>query len=166
MLSVVVQNWWYSQYIGNWRDEGKTFLKRNEMGKDQLKKKIIWIEITGFISIIFIVWLDEFFDLPHALFGAMATPPNYPESIFETVLILLLAFVIIPSTHSILKRLKILEGILPICSFCKMIQSESGWIPLEHYISLHSKADFSHSLCPECAEENYGDILGDKQNKY
>ncbi len=127
------------------------------MGKEQLIKRIIWIEITGFLSIIMIIWLDEFIDIPHILFGAMATPPNYPESIFETVLIILLALIIVILTNTILKRLEFFEGILPICSFCKKIQSESSWIPIEQYISSYSKADFSHSLCPECMDKLYGD---------
>ena len=54
---------------------GKQFIKRDEMGKEQLIKRIIWIEITGFFCIIMIIWLDEFIDIPHILFGAMATPP-------------------------------------------------------------------------------------------
>jgi hypothetical protein len=135
------------------------------MGREPLIKKIIWVEITGFSSVILIIWLDEILDLPHALFGSMATPPNYSESIFETVLIILLALIIILLTHKILKRLKFFEEILPICSFCKKIRSESIWIPIEQYICSHSKTDFSHSLCPECAEKYYGDILGTKQNK-
>ena len=135
------------------------------MGKEQLINRIIWIEITGFLSIIMIIWLDEFIDIPHILFGAMATPPNYPESVFETFLIVLLALIIVILTNTILKRLEFFEGILPICSFCKKIQSESSWIPIEQYISSYSKADFSHSLCPECTEVNYGNIIGDNQNK-
>lgn len=135
------------------------------MTKEKLIKRIIWVEAAGFFGIILIIWLDEFLDLPHALFGAMATPPNYSESIFETILILLLALIIILLTSTILKRLNFFEGILPICSFCKKIRSENVWIPIEQYISSRSEADFTHSFCPECMEQNYGNILGEKQNK-
>ena len=53
-----------------------------------------------------------------------------------------------------------LRGILPICMFCKRIRDErQDWQQLESYIHTHSKADFSHGLCPECAQKNYGDVF-------
>jgi hypothetical protein len=49
-----------------------------------------------------------------------------------------------------------LEGLLPICSFCKSIRNESGhWEVLEDYISARSGADFTHGLCPSCLHEHY-----------
>ncbi len=49
-----------------------------------------------------------------------------------------------------------LEGILPICMFCKQIRDDNGqWNQLEAYISNHSEADFSHSVCPACAAKHY-----------
>jgi hypothetical protein len=58
-----------------------------------------------------------------------------------------------------LKRLTYLEGILPVCSFCNKIRFKERWVPIEDYVSEHSGADFSHSVCPECAEANYGEIM-------
>ena len=50
-----------------------------------------------------------------------------------------------------LKRIKLLEGIIPICSYCKKIcVDQSNWQQLEHYISDHSEAVFSHGICPDC----------------
>jgi len=57
-------------------------------------------------------------------------------------------------------QVRMLEGILPICSFCKSIRDETGnWTQLEAYISRHSEADFSHGFCPACAREHYGNLL-------
>lgn len=48
-------------------------------------------------------------------------------------------------------QLKVLNGLLPICASCKKIRDDKGyWSQLEVYITQHSEADFSHSLCPEC----------------
>ena len=129
------------------------------MKKEQFIKKIILIEIIGFIGILLIVWLDEIIDIPHLIFRTSATPPNYPESFFESFLIILLAITIIILTQTILKRLKYLEGLLPICSFCKKIRSKDNWIPVEEYIRSRSEADFSHSICPKCMEEQYHDMI-------
>lgn len=44
-----------------------------------------------------------------------------------------------------------LEGLLPICSYCKRIHDESGkWDSLEEYVETHSAAQFSHGICEDC----------------
>ncbi|MEI8288718.1 MAG: hypothetical protein WCH99_04550 [Verrucomicrobiota bacterium] len=56
------------------------------------------------------------------------------------------------------KHVQALEGMLPICSFCKCIRNEKEeWVQLENYISGHSRAVFTHGLCPDCATRHYGD---------
>jgi len=55
-------------------------------------------------------------------------------------------------------RVRLLEGILPICARCKSIRDEhNNWVQLEGYITAHSEAQFSHSFCPECFKEYYGE---------
>jgi len=52
-----------------------------------------------------------------------------------------------------LDNVKTLRGLLPICSSCKKIRDDQGyWTQLETYIHYHSEADFTHSLCPDCAQ--------------
>lgn len=56
------------------------------------------------------------------------------------------------------ERVRELEGILPICSFCKDIRDDRGvWTRMESYISHRSEAQFSHDVCPKCAREHYGE---------
>ena len=44
-----------------------------------------------------------------------------------------------------------LQGMLPICSYCKKIRNDqNSWEQLESYISEHSHATFSHGICPDC----------------
>jgi DNA-binding response OmpR family regulator len=53
-----------------------------------------------------------------------------------------------------LARVNQLEGIIPICSYCKKIRDDQkSWHQLEKYISEHSEAVFSHGVCPDCLEE-------------
>jgi phosphoserine phosphatase RsbU/P len=52
-----------------------------------------------------------------------------------------------------LAHVKTLQGLLPLCARCHKIRGdEEVWHSLEHYISEHSEAQFSHSLCPQCFE--------------
>ncbi len=54
------------------------------------------------------------------------------------------------------EEIKTLQGLLPICSVCKKIRDDKGyWTTLEAYISDHSDAEFSHSICDECIEKKY-----------
>ncbi len=72
-----------------------------------------------------------------------------------------------------LEEIKILRGILPICASCKRIRDDGGyWNQLESYIRAHSDAEFSHSICPDCARKLYPELspeiidqLGKSENK-
>ncbi|MCI5167397.1 MAG: PAS domain S-box protein [Candidatus Electrothrix sp. GM3_4] len=55
-----------------------------------------------------------------------------------------------------LSEIKILRGILPICSFCKKIRNDDGYYEqIEAYIHKHSGVDFSHTVCPTCMKMHY-----------
>ena len=50
-----------------------------------------------------------------------------------------------------LEHVKKLQGILPICSYCKKIRNDLNyWQHVESYVSEHSQAEFSHGICPTC----------------
>ena len=58
-----------------------------------------------------------------------------------------------------LDEIKILQGIMPICSICKKIRKDDGyWQQVDSYITEHSDLKFSHSYCPECARKIIKDI--------
>jgi DNA-binding response OmpR family regulator len=55
-----------------------------------------------------------------------------------------------------LARIRRLEGIIPICSYCKKIRNEeNSWEQLEVYITDHSEALFSHGICPGCKDVQF-----------
>ncbi|GAB4301417.1 MAG: hypothetical protein Fur0034_15160 [Desulfuromonadia bacterium] len=59
-----------------------------------------------------------------------------------------------------LSRVKTLEGIIPICMYCKSIRNDAEtWEKLEAYITRHSDAHFSHGICPACMRKYYPDAL-------
>jgi len=56
-------------------------------------------------------------------------------------------------------EVKTLSGLLPICSHCKKIRDDRGyWNQIEEYLHEHSEAEFSHSICIECADRYYPDL--------
>ena len=71
-----------------------------------------------------------------------------------------------------LSHVKQLQGLLPICSYCKKIRDEQNhWHRVESYITQHAEVQFSHGICPSC----YTDVVqpqldeigssGEPQNK-
>jgi len=63
-----------------------------------------------------------------------------------------------------LAEVKRLSGLLPICSACKKIRDDEGyWHQVEVYIRDHSDADFSHGLCPDCAQKLYPDYFSTEE---
>lgn len=58
---------------------------------------------------------------------------------------------LIEELQKALNEIKVLRGILPICSSCKKIRDDKGyWNLIESYIQNHSEAEFSHCICPDC----------------
>jgi hypothetical protein len=71
---------------------------------------------------------------------------------------------LIHSTLNLFHKMKILEGLLPICASCKKIKDDQGsWKQIESYVRDRSEADFSHGICPECARKLYPDYELDKK---
>jgi PAS domain S-box-containing protein len=55
-----------------------------------------------------------------------------------------------------LKRVKTLNGLLPICASCKKIRNDGGyWEQVETYIRTRSNAEFTHGICPDCVRLLY-----------
>ena len=57
-----------------------------------------------------------------------------------------------------ISEIRTLQGILPICSFCKQIRNDEGYYEqIDGYIQEHSEVDFTHTVCPECAKIHYSE---------
>jgi hypothetical protein len=71
---------------------------------------------------------------------------------------------IIAELQNALSEIKTLRGIVPICASCKKIRDDEGyWHQVESYVRDHSEAEFSHSICPDCAKNLYPDLVKDKE---
>ena len=69
---------------------------------------------------------------------------------------------LIESLQKALTEVRVLSGMLPICSYCKNIRNDKGyWQEIEEYIKEHSDAEFSHGLCNDCMKKHYPSIYED-----
>ncbi len=56
-------------------------------------------------------------------------------------------------------HIKFLQGILPICMFCRRIRDdEESWRRIEDYLAEHADVQLSHGLCPQCFEKHYPEL--------
>ena len=108
---------------------------------------------------------NEIIDVPHYIFND--APTSYSQrsgeiaielSIFFTIMVMQIALF-----SKLYKRIRVLEGFIPICASCKKIRNaEDQWEQMEKYITQHSLAQFSHSICPDCARQLYPDLYNGK----
>jgi hypothetical protein len=108
---------------------------------------------------------NEILDVPYYVFDN--SPTLYSQRYGEIIIELLIFFVVMTIQillyFKLYKRIRILEGFIPICANCKKIRNpEDQWEQIEKYITQHSLAQFSHSICPECAKQLNPDFRNEK----
>jgi len=60
----------------------------------------------------------------------------------------------VTEVEAALAHVQRLQGLLPICSYCKNVRNEANyWEQVESYLGAHSDLDFTHSICPSCTEK-------------
>jgi len=65
-----------------------------------------------------------------------------------------------------LTRVKRLQGLLPICSYCKRIRGDDQyWQQVDSYIVEHSDAQFTHGICPPCSQKLMAEIDEERQRR-
>lgn len=61
---------------------------------------------------------------------------------------------LITELQNALAHIDTLNGLLPICAYCKKVRDDQGyWNRIETYVTKHSRAEFTHSICPECEKK-------------
>lgn len=119
-------------------------------------------EKTKDIPVIFVTAISEAMDAAKGFeVGAVdyVTKPFNPLTVKARVQTHLSLSSTLKDLKEALVDIKTLTGLLPICSHCKKIRDDKGyWSQIESYIHEHSDAEFSHSICPECADKYYPEM--------
>lgn len=63
------------------------------------------------------------------------------------------------SLEAAMAEIKTLRGLLCICAWCKRIRDEAEtWESMEEYVQSHTHASFSHGICPDCLQSQFGEV--------
>lgn len=58
------------------------------------------------------------------------------------------------SLREALDQVRTLEGLLPICAWCRKVRDDQGlWEQVESYVAKHSNAQWTHGICPDCVRK-------------
>jgi len=153
--------------------------------KTEMKKRIYYLILLE-LFIVLILTLSWEFLLEDTTFGAINVKHAHEdlaerlEYIITSIVFVCIALIIplgiiirdfarlektTKRLQGALDNIKTLEGLLPMCANCKNIRDDDGyWQQVEVYIRQHSKAQFSHSICPKCAHQLYPGLF-DEANK-
>ncbi len=64
----------------------------------------------------------------------------------------------IAELQAALTHVKLLQGILPICAWCKKVRDDDDyWREVEEYVAAHTDARFSHGICPDCLKTRFAE---------
>jgi hypothetical protein len=121
--------------------------------------RMFWIETASFLFLLVFIWIDDEFLIPKIISENFPLSPKVIAGILDSFWILAAFLFAVYFQLRLKEKLKILEGMLPICAACKKIRDEKNrWVQVEDYINQHTHADFSHSICPDCGVKMYGDL--------
>ena len=119
------------------------------MRKSRAGSRVVWLELVGFAIIITLSWANELAGLTRLLLGG-DQQTDWREGVIETLVVVVVAVPVVVLTARIVSRLHYLEGFLRICAWCKKLNLEDEWIPVEEFFQRGFETSTSHGMCSEC----------------
>ncbi len=134
-----------------------------EMNGFEVAERIRETEKTKYLPIIFItaISIDEKYIARGYESGAVdyITKPINEHFLISKVKVFCELYNQRATIQKQLDKISELKGLLPICSNCKKIRNDEGyWEIIESYIMHHSKAEFTHGICPACVKILYPEL--------
>ena len=114
------------------------------------EKVILTIQAVGFSLLLAVLWLDEYVDLPFRFLGALKTPLRPQEFWFEALMVLFVATAVVSATLWVFRRLRILEGFVNVCAWCRKVDVDGEWVAFEQYLKRELDVQSTHGICPTC----------------
>lgn len=121
-------------------------------------RSILRRQALGFATIIVCCWIAEFFHLPHLFFGETDSF-SVKRALARSGCIALVWIWTYLMTRALVRRLHELEEFLRVCSWCRKIGTDQGWLTMEQFFGSHLATETSHGICPDCAQKQFPNRL-------
>lgn len=110
---------------------------------------IAFWQFLGFVLLLGVIWVDQVLDLSEVFFGTPRPGSSWLGASIVTVGVIVIGSITV--AHTYVQQKRILQGFLRICTYCKKIKLDNqSWEQMEKYVTEHSRAEFSHGICPDC----------------
>jgi hypothetical protein len=111
---------------------------------------VITLAVTGFLGLIAIFALDDYWDLPARSFGTFLKPMRSHEFSIKVVAALTLFIIVIGVLRQALHRIQRLSSMLTMCAWCRRVSLQGEWVSIDQFLQQRSHTTSSVGLCPDC----------------
>ena len=113
----------------------------------------ITLAVSGFLGLIVIFALDEYWDLPAKSFGALAKPIRLHEFSIKVVAALTLFVLVLALLRQAIHRIHRLSNMLTMCAWCRRVSLNGAWISIDQFLQQRRNTTSSVGLCPDCYQK-------------
>src|SRR3954471_10910381 len=111
---------------------------------------IVTLAVAGFLGLIAIFALDEYWDLPARSFGIDLKPIRPSDFSIKVVAALVLFVLVLGVLRQAIHRLNRLSNMLTMCAWCRRVSVEGEWISIDQFLQQRQNTTSSVGLCPDC----------------
>ena len=118
---------------------------------------VITLAVSGFIGLIVIFALDEYWDLPARSFGEFLKPIRPYEFSIKVVVVLCLFITVLGVLRQAILRIQRLSHMLTMCAWCRRVSVSGDWISVDQFLQQRKNTTASVGLCPDCYSSQVAD---------
>lgn len=113
---------------------------------------IAFWQFLCFAILIMLIWSSVTLDLAGLFYDRPEADLDWLQASILTAGVIVVGFITIG--HTFLQQKQMLKGFITVCSYCRKVQVDNNaWQQIESYVSKHSRAEFTHGVCPSCYEK-------------
>ena len=111
---------------------------------------VITLAVAGFLGLIAIFALDDYWDLPARSFGSFLKPIRPYEFSIKVVAALVLFILVLGVLRQAIHRIQRLSHMLTMCAWCRRVSLEGEWVSIDQFLQQRDNTTSSVGLCPDC----------------
>jgi hypothetical protein len=111
---------------------------------------IMTLAVAGFVGLIVVFALDEYWDLPARSFGTLLKPIRPYEFSIKVVATLCLFITVLGVLREAIHRIQHLSRMMTMCAWCRRVAVEGDWISIDQFLQQRKNTTSAVGVCPDC----------------